>query len=65
MMDYTKWTKPVLLHELAHRDREITNLKVKLDGANQTKDFLQERFTEETIKNKVFLEVIDHILTRR
>lgn len=63
-MDYTKWTKPVLLHELTHRDREITNLKVKLEGANQTKDFLQERFTEETMKNKALFEVIDH-LTRR
>lgn len=63
-MDYTKWTKPVLLHELAHRDREITNLKVKLDGATQTKDFLQERFTEETIKNKVLFEIIDHLIRR-
>ena len=63
-MDYTKWTKPVLIHELMHRDRQITDLKGKLDSANQTKDFLQERFTEETIKNKVLFEIIEH-LTRR
>lgn len=63
-MDYTKWTKPVLMHELGNRDRQIIDLKGKLGSANQTKDFLQERFTEETIKNKVLLEVIDN-LTRR
>jgi hypothetical protein len=63
-MYYEKWTKSVLIAELIRKDRQLTDLKAKSDSAHQTRDFLQQRFTEETIKNKVLLEVIDH-LTRR
>ena len=63
-MYYEKWTKSVLIAELIRKDRQLTDLKVKSNSAHQTRDFLQQRFTEENIKNKVLLEVIEH-LTRR
>lgn len=63
-MYYEKWTKSVLIAELIRKDRQLTDLKVKSDSAHQTKDFLQQRFTEEHAKSKALLEVIE-LLTRR
>ena len=60
-MDYKKQLKPVLIQELMHKDMQITDLKAQLDSANQTKDFLQQQFTEEHTKRKALLEVIDRL----